>query len=350
MPKSQFIPARSSRHRIAVIALFRALLREGRSINLPKDVHRKGRSPVAELVKRGFERNKADVSPRLVFAALSAGYKFLTFFKNAQTEGSNEHNDILAYLREKNKLIARAEAKQRPRRKPRQLKPDYKPLLQKVSKPDEPPEYISPIFPRPRDSFKGRRKIPHLIATASQHVFLRHKRGPQPLAVGHVLRRKQARKVKLDETMLDLKDDMLFEARSEDTWDRIVEETLRENGAGKEESMKRNDGPPPFKYADSISDSYEHLSNSITTWRAEEVAKMKTLVEAVRGEEELLAQEVEEAKQYGVRIIPTELERIKPYLAHRKARKTKKRLGIKQRKVKRWQSRFVGLQPDPIKK
>lgn len=275
--------------------------------------------------------------------------QFLTLFRNAQTQGSKEHHEILTHLREKNELAARAEANQRPRRQPRQLRPDFKPVLRRVSGPDEPPEYTSPTFPRPRDSFEGRRRIPHVVATASQHVFLRHKKGPQPLAVGNMLRRKQALKLKTDEAMIAVQDDMRHEAQSEDHWDVVVEEALREQKAGKERAEEPEEDTPVFGYADSVDDSWQHLSDSLSRWRANEVAKTKALIEAVKAEEKLLAEEAQEAKKYGVRIMPTELERIKPYIAYRKVRKTKKRLGTRQRKLKNWQAKFVGLAPDPIK-
>ena len=69
------IPARNSKHRFAVLALYRALLRSGRRIQVaveaPEDIKR----PVWWLTRGQFRRNRHDVSPRLVYASLSAGYK-----------------------------------------------------------------------------------------------------------------------------------------------------------------------------------------------------------------------------------------------------------------------------------
>ena len=77
MRPGQFIPARSPRHRQACIALFRALVRQGQRVPLPSDLAAAAAelSPIRELVRRQFARNRADVSPRIVYAALSAGYK-----------------------------------------------------------------------------------------------------------------------------------------------------------------------------------------------------------------------------------------------------------------------------------
>lgn len=78
---STFVPARDSRHRHACFALYRALVREGRRVPLPSDLLGPNASgphkghPIPGLIQRQFRRNKGDVSKRLVFVALTAGYK-----------------------------------------------------------------------------------------------------------------------------------------------------------------------------------------------------------------------------------------------------------------------------------
>lgn len=73
-----FVPARNSRHRVAALALYRALFRSARQIGLPEDVSSKGpRHPVAHLVKKRFQSNKNYTSLRLVYSSMSAGYKVL---------------------------------------------------------------------------------------------------------------------------------------------------------------------------------------------------------------------------------------------------------------------------------
>lgn len=71
-----FNPSRSSRHRVACLALYRALVRKALLVPLPDDVPRPGpTNPIQHLVARQFRRNRHDVSKRLVFSALAAGYK-----------------------------------------------------------------------------------------------------------------------------------------------------------------------------------------------------------------------------------------------------------------------------------
>ena len=76
-----FHPSRSSRHRVACLALYRALVRKALAVPLDEaarfnlDHGFARRNPIHELIRRQFRRNGDDVSKRLVFAALAAGYK-----------------------------------------------------------------------------------------------------------------------------------------------------------------------------------------------------------------------------------------------------------------------------------
>lgn len=76
MPSLQFVPARDSRHRHACLALYRALVREGRRIPLPADILAdQSVHPIQHMIRKQFRRNKGDTGQRVVFAALTAGYK-----------------------------------------------------------------------------------------------------------------------------------------------------------------------------------------------------------------------------------------------------------------------------------
>lgn len=76
MPRSFFVPAQNCRHRIAALALYRALTRTARRISLPQNWQHKGAvHPVAHLVRKRFEGNKNYTSLRLVYSSMAAGYK-----------------------------------------------------------------------------------------------------------------------------------------------------------------------------------------------------------------------------------------------------------------------------------
>jgi hypothetical protein len=59
-----------------VFALYRALLRAGRQVPLPKINRLEGvANPILYLLRKQFDQTKAYTSLRLNFAALTAGYK-----------------------------------------------------------------------------------------------------------------------------------------------------------------------------------------------------------------------------------------------------------------------------------
>ncbi|KAJ4165394.1 hypothetical protein LMH87_007028 [Akanthomyces muscarius] len=106
MARTHFVPARDSRHHAAVVALYRALTRTAKKITLPDHVGVvSARScPIQSILRRRFEKNAKDTSPRLVFAALTAGYKFLSFFNKSQDVNSAEHQQISRSLRKNTSL------------------------------------------------------------------------------------------------------------------------------------------------------------------------------------------------------------------------------------------------------
>lgn len=76
MKPATFIPARNARHRIAVIALYRALLRVGNKFPTPEECRTvTGAHPVVCTIRKRVASNKGITSLRLSYAALSAGYK-----------------------------------------------------------------------------------------------------------------------------------------------------------------------------------------------------------------------------------------------------------------------------------
>lgn len=80
MLRSRFVPANNSRHRTAALALYRALLRTSKQVPLPSKTVTKGKAfpsvhPVAHLVRRRFAKTLPYTSLRLIYAAMTNGYK-----------------------------------------------------------------------------------------------------------------------------------------------------------------------------------------------------------------------------------------------------------------------------------
>lgn len=77
---SLFVARRSSRHRTACFALYKALIQQALRVPLPDDVLKAPGlegpvHPIKHLIRKSFRRNKNDTSPRLVISALRNGYK-----------------------------------------------------------------------------------------------------------------------------------------------------------------------------------------------------------------------------------------------------------------------------------
>lgn len=76
MFRQPFAPARNSRHRVAALALYRALVKTGKKIPLPKDLQHPGPThPIAHIVRKRFAKHKPLTSLRLVYNSMAAGYK-----------------------------------------------------------------------------------------------------------------------------------------------------------------------------------------------------------------------------------------------------------------------------------
>ncbi|KAI0808526.1 hypothetical protein GGR55DRAFT_195606 [Xylaria sp. FL0064] len=228
------IPARDSRHRIACLALYHALLRLAPQIPLPDELASgwgPGKNPIAIHIQRAFRRNVADTSPRIVYPALSAGYRMLSVLQDAAASPSSQHHaSIVAFLHPRLAERQRSLANRPPpppsyNPKSDRPHPDTLPLLVKVSPPPSPsnphptPVYTTPHRPRPQSELggTGRRKIPRLDL-ASDIPFLRFTK-PQPAVLSRVLRQKVEKRTWRAQAMTSMQAEGLPEARLEDEWE-----------------------------------------------------------------------------------------------------------------------------------
>ncbi|KAI1423125.1 hypothetical protein F5Y12DRAFT_556282 [Xylaria sp. FL1777] len=261
------IPARNSRHRIACLALYRALLRLAPQISLPDDLAngwRAGKNPIAIHIERAFRRNLADTSPRLIYPALSAGYRMLSVLHDAATSPAptHHHASITAFLRSRLAERQRSLANRPPPRPASEYNPksatphpDTLPLLVKLPQPPPPPPlvpvpqvagaadpysfvkpvYVSPHRPRPQSELggTGRRKIPHMDL-AGDLPFLRLTK-PQPAVLSRVIRQKLKRRMERTESVVAFASEGLPDARLEDDWDAEMEWLLQGKQKQKQE-------------------------------------------------------------------------------------------------------------------
>ncbi|KAI0899019.1 hypothetical protein F4806DRAFT_322469 [Annulohypoxylon nitens] len=250
MPPSFLIPARNSRHRIACIALYRALLKQAPAIQLPDNLVQAWGpgNPIKHLIRRAFRRNIADTSPRIVFPALKAGYQMLALLKSAsppslQWARNLNHESVITFLRarlkERNRTLEAKELhppnSRNPPKRTSAPRKETIPLLVDVTPaptPENPrptPVYATPSRPRPASELggSGRRQIPRLDM-ASDLPFLRIKK-PQPPILSRVLTQKIKKRVLRYDTLGEFWDYSLPDAELEDMWEQEVNALLKKN-------------------------------------------------------------------------------------------------------------------------
>ncbi|KAJ4318435.1 hypothetical protein N0V84_006858 [Fusarium piperis] len=224
MFRQPFVPARNSRHRVAALALYRALIKTGKNVPLPKDLQHPGPThPIAHIVRKRFAKHKPLTSLRLVYNSMAAGYKFLTLLTRGQTTDNPEHAQITQYLRQRNEASALSRSRA-PLPSTRRHNP---PLLTKISPPDAPPEYEPTVRPLPKAAFVGERKVPSVANTSGGQVFLRIKK-PQPRVLSRAVGRRSDLFRKDLWALLDIEE--ANSADEEDRWESLVNKQLAAEG------------------------------------------------------------------------------------------------------------------------
>ncbi|KAG4252360.1 hypothetical protein FPRO04_02144 [Fusarium proliferatum] len=231
MIRQHFVAARSSQHRVAALALYRALLRTASNVPLPHHVHPGGRKhPLTKIVRERFAKNKPLTSFRLLYDSMAAGYKFLTLLTKGRDTKSPEHSEILRHLckRKFTANLSRLEAPsyKKPPRSKQRLNP---PLFTKVSAPDEPVKYEPTIRPLPKTAFVGERKVPVTGNTAELLSFVRIKK-PQPRVFSRAISRKTAIFRRSVRTLLGVSAKDIPRARLYDRWDAMMDKLLLAEG------------------------------------------------------------------------------------------------------------------------
>ncbi|OAA48353.1 ubiquitin-conjugating enzyme [Beauveria brongniartii RCEF 3172] len=223
MARTQFIPARDSRHRAAVLALYRALAKTATKVPLQGHIGDSlaHSSPIRAVLRRRFEKNSSDTSPRLVFAALTAGYKFLSFLHKSQNASSAEYRQIVRYLSSRKEIPTQQAGA--PATKPAERK---EPLLIKISGPGEAAKYTSNLYPRPLNSLTRTRRVPMMATTAEGLPFLRTS-FVQPHEMSRMVGRKNSIFQSNIAKITEIQDELLPDAETEDEWERIVARQLR---------------------------------------------------------------------------------------------------------------------------
>ena len=327
------VPARSSRHRFACLSLYRALLRSARdievSVKAPDDI----KNPIRWLIRGQFRRNRKETNPRFIYSSLSAGYKvqtplalyvalrglgpsrkdplltgvspylqFLDLFAKAKFSGSAEHASITEHVRSRLRGLEAWRARQ-PAKEPPKKEPPPPPLLRrlppKTNDPDERPVFVSDILPRPKSALKGPRKIPRLCITSFDVPFLRFKK-PQSERLSQRLLSQYYQASERTEAVVEIKEKLLPDAELEDRWEREMRRRAREEWQGTGRRLTREeqrflDEEGKGSHVGCMWQVLRQLQDEMTRKRTENIARAEALLEIVKKEKALAAQEAREA-------------------------------------------------------
>ncbi|KAF2199875.1 hypothetical protein GQ43DRAFT_419289 [Delitschia confertaspora ATCC 74209] len=165
------LPKRSSSHRIAAIALFRALLSQCSSAPISPE----RRSALGNAIRHQFRKHKDLQSPYQLQTTFQAGYELLDRLDEAAAGNLSSTRFVKTIVDKIPDHIAHP----KPRRKVRPKTPKPRALL---------PKKKSILETRPYPKVTGKRHIP-ILATANGIPFLRITK-PQPTNLSRALRHK----------------------------------------------------------------------------------------------------------------------------------------------------------------
>ncbi|KAL4910654.1 hypothetical protein BDW74DRAFT_1180 [Aspergillus multicolor] len=267
------VPKKSHAHRVACLALYRALLRQCNDLQRSRPELVSPRSHVRER----FRRYKGLESPSQTTNALRAGYEALDLVYSA-AQGDKEGVDRLSKLLSDVQLVK--ERKRQHQNTLAAIRP-VKELNKKQKKAEENRQFqkatirrhpeAKSILERPLAKVSGKRHIPVLVS-ASGIPFLRIKK-PQPQSLSRMIRSKVNERQKMMDRRAELEPDMLF-AKDEDAWDDLT--------TGREDEEEWSTAPR---------DAYYNLKRRLWKDSAKKEALAKSMWEIVLAERELAEKE-----------------------------------------------------------
>ncbi|KAF2856073.1 hypothetical protein T440DRAFT_384550 [Plenodomus tracheiphilus IPT5] len=207
-------PKKSTQHRVAAIALYRALLSRCSSTPLPDD----DRTSLGNAIRNKFRKNKKLQGQYQLGLSFKAGYEALDRL-DATATGDAASIGLVQRMLSKVPIALK--------RTPR--------LPSRFAPPKEPKERLTCLPPeravlnvRPYAKTSGPRHVPILAAT-NGIPFLRFSK-PQPPALSRVLRQRIQRKNDLWDLKIVLGNWWLPASQQEDVWDTLMDEQLGHQG------------------------------------------------------------------------------------------------------------------------
>ncbi|KAF2722619.1 hypothetical protein K431DRAFT_205022, partial [Polychaeton citri CBS 116435] len=209
------IPRRSTFHRVAAIALYRALLSQCRKLPSNTSLKPKQCDQISTLIRNRFRQTRFQDSRLRLRVAFDAGYEAIDLLDAVVAGQRGSRSRILEILKStpsqaKDKIwqrpVDRSRREKEAKREARQRAVEVKP---------------SPILerPLPLDMLKGKRHIP-LLVNANKIPFLRIKK-PQPESLSKVIRTKIRMRQKRHD-LRQMMDQHSVVGMQEDIWDQAL--------------------------------------------------------------------------------------------------------------------------------
>lgn len=263
------IPRRSGPHRIAAIALFRALLAQCRRIDLDPVRH----DELCSLIRNRFKQARHDQSTRRLKVSFEAGYEAVDLLDGAVAGNGESQSRILKLLEED----APWKAKQPPPATRVASEKSRKDRSQLPSQTGEgsPAKRRPSLFdrPLPLSELSGRRHVPVLVS-ANQIPMLRIKK-PQPESLTGYLNHRMKTRHKRHERRHRLGEELSI-AEREDEWDYIVAEV----GEGKRWNFQDSmTGELEPGWADAVEEGLQEVHQHLN----EEREKNRDMAEKMQG-------------------------------------------------------------------
>lgn len=209
MPKF-LVPHKSGAHRIAGIALFRALLVQCQRV--PLSGSPAANAELQNVVRNRFKQARHITSYRQLRTSFDAGYEAIDHL-DAAVAGSADAKDIISAL-----LAKASRSAKRPPRPPHNKAIDKK-LKRQKELAERPPRMNMFDRPLPLEQLSGERKVPVLF-TANHIPILRFTK-PQPSSLSGYITNRIVQRQKRHDRKHALEEALVL-AEDEDRWDSIV--------------------------------------------------------------------------------------------------------------------------------
>jgi hypothetical protein len=214
MPK-HLLPRRNTPHRVAAIALYRALLSQSRS--LPSSSQEQ-RDAIQNIIRNRFKQAEHLESPRLLKINFEAGYEAIDHLDAAV--GGNDRSR--AYILD---LLQRSPAKVKepkpapvvPKRKKASTSEDHKNESE-----NELPRINLFDRPLPLEKLSGKRHVPVLFN--ANHIPVLRLKKPQPASLSNFIRQRIEQRQEWHNRRHRLQNELVI-ARCEDGWDELISHT-----------------------------------------------------------------------------------------------------------------------------